>query len=368
MNGGSPGRGAERSGGVQPRRAVLVTGLSGAGKASVLRVLEDLGHETVDNPPLSVLPDLLSEPGELPLAVGVDARSRGFDATELAARLAALGDAAPQVVFVTADEEILLRRYSETRRRHPLAPGGALGAKVADGIAREATLLAPLRDRADLLLDTSALALPDLRRIIEGRYGGGAPLLSVAVISFAYPRGLPREADLVLDMRFLRNPHYVPELRPLTGRDEPVADYVTADPAWDPFWARMTAMLDPLLPAYAAAGKKYLTVALGCTGGKHRSVLAAERLARHLESAGWPVDLVHREVGARPVPAPGDAPGSPPPIPPLATAPPVAHMATPIMPPTDPGASPDPSGPRASEPRPDPLPGPGRVPQRAVAR
>lgn len=288
------------------RRAVLVTGLSGAGKASVLRVLEDLGYETVDNPPLQILDDLLSEPGAVPLALGMDARTRGLHTQALADRLAlqrARG-AAVEVVFVTADEDVLLRRYSETRRRHPLAPGGALGANVADGIAREAELLAPLRDAADLLLDTSALALPDLRRIIERRYGAGAPPLSVAVVSFAYPRGLPREADLVLDLRFLRNPHYDSVLRPMTGRDAPVADYVTADPAWDPFWARVTALLDPLLPAYAVGGKKYLTVALGCTGGKHRSVLAAERLARHLAdprcaNGGWPVDLIHRELSLR---------------------------------------------------------------------
>ncbi|MFH5925871.1 RNase adapter RapZ [Roseomonas xinghualingensis] len=285
------------------RQAVVVTGLSGAGKSSVLRVLEDLGHETVDNPPLAVLGELMAGPGERPLAVGVDARTRGFDATALLAGLDALrarGAVAPELVYVEASETILLRRYSETRRRHPLAPAGLPGSGVADGIAREAAALAPLREAADWLIDTSGLPLPELRRMIERRYGiAGTAGMSVTVQSFGYPRGLPREADLVLDMRFLRNPHYDPALRPMTGRDTPVADYIKADAEWAPFWARMTALLDPLLPAYQTGGKKYLTVALGCTGGKHRSVFAAECLARHLSRGGWPVELTHRELAVR---------------------------------------------------------------------
>jgi UPF0042 nucleotide-binding protein len=282
---------------------VVVTGLSGAGKSSVLRVLEDLGHETVDNPPMAVLGELMAGPGEGPLAVGVDTRTRGFDATALLAGLDALrarGAAAPELVFVDAAEDVLLRRYSETRRRHPLAPAGVPGAGVADGIAREAAVLSPLREAADWVIDTTGLPLPELRRMIERRYGtAGTAGMSVTVQSFGYPRGLPREADLVFDLRFLRNPHYDPALRPLTGRDAPVADYIEADPEWAPFWARMTALLDPLLPAYETAGKKYLTIALGCTGGKHRSVFSAERLARHLARGGWPVELSHRELAIR---------------------------------------------------------------------
>jgi UPF0042 nucleotide-binding protein len=282
---------------------VVVTGLSGAGKSSVLRVLEDLGHETVDNPPLAVLGELMAGPGEGPLAIGVDTRTRGFDATALLAGLDALrarGAAAPELLFVDAAEEVLLRRFSETRRRHPLAPAGMAAGGVADGIAREEAALGPLREAADWVLDTSSLPLPELRRMIERRYGpAGLAGMAVTVQSFAYPRGLPREADLVLDLRFLRNPHYDPALRPMTGRDAAVAEYIEADPEWGPFWARMTALLDPLLPAYETGGKKYLTLALGCTGGKHRSVLAAERLARHLARAGWPVDLSHRELGLR---------------------------------------------------------------------
>jgi len=278
------------------RRIVLVTGLSGAGKASILRALEDLGFETVDNPPLAVLEALLAEPGTTPLAAGVDARTRGFapEAAALLARLRANPALHLDLVFATAEEAVLLRRYSETRRRHPLAVSGP----VADGIQRETALLAPLREAADLVIDTSDLPLPELRRLVERRFGEpGGPGMAVSVVSFAYPKGLPREADLVFDLRFLRNPHYDPALRPLTGRDAAVTAFIEADPDWVPFWTRMTGLLDPLFPRWLAEGKKYLTIALGCTGGRHRSVLAAERLAHHLASQGWRVDLTHRELG-----------------------------------------------------------------------
>ena len=288
------------------RSVVVVTGLSGAGKASVLRVLEDLGFESIDNPPLAVLEEVVREGDGAPLAIGADARTRGFDAEELLAlleRLRALPGLAPQLVYVTAEETVLLRRFSETRRRHPLAPGGSLGGSVADGIAREEALLAPLREAADWVVDTTELPLPDLRRMVERRFcprGDGGPMdrMAIAVVSFGFPRGVPREADLVLDLRFLRNPHYDPALRPQTGRDPAVAAFIREDPDFVPFWERMTALLDPLLPRYAAEGKKYLTVALGCTGGKHRSVLVAEMLAAHLAAQGWRVDLSHRELPA----------------------------------------------------------------------
>jgi len=284
------------------RPVVVVTGLSGAGKASILRVLEDLGFESIDNPPLSVLEEVVREAGSVPLAIGVDARTRGFDAPGLLAlmdRLHGVPGVTPQLLYVTAEETVLLRRFSETRRRHPLAPGGSLGVSVADGIAREEALLAPLRDAADCVIDTTELPLPDLRRLVERRFRqAGAQGLDVAVVSFAFPRGLPREADLVFDLRFLRNPHYDPALRPLTGQDPAVAAFIREDQDFAPFWQRMTALLDPLLPRYAAEGKKYLTVALGCTGGKHRSVLLAEMLAAHLAAQGWRVDLAHRELAA----------------------------------------------------------------------
>ena len=289
------------------RQVVLVTGLSGAGKASILRILEDLGYETVDNPPLSVLEAVVDD-GDQPLAAGVDSRTRDFDAVAAIALLQQLRerpDIVVTVVFATAEPDVLLRRFTETRRRHPLAPGGPLGHSVAEGIAREAALLAPLRETAELVVDTSDLPLPELRRMVEGRFGmEGTPGMGVSVLSFAFPKGLPREADLVFDLRFLRNPHYVEALRPLTGRDAAVAAYIEADPDFAPFWRCMTDMMRPLLPRYAQEGKKYLTIALGCTGGKHRSVLAAERLAHHLQSNGWRVELHHRELSA------GAAPGT----------------------------------------------------------
>jgi UPF0042 nucleotide-binding protein len=284
------------------RQVVLVTGLSGAGKASILRVLEDLGYETVDNPPLAVMEALVGD-GPQPLAAGVDSRTRDFDGAAVGAvleRLRLRPDIAVTLVFATAEPDVLLRRFTETRRRHPLAPGGPLGASVAEGIAREEALLAPLRATAEMVVDTSDLPLPALRRMIERRFGvEGGPGMAVSVLSFAFPKGLPREADLVFDLRFLSNPHYVDALRPLTGRDAAVAAHIEADPDFAPFWERMTALLDPLLPRYAQEGKKYLTVALGCTGGRHRSVLAAERLADHFRTRGWRVDLVHRELAAQ---------------------------------------------------------------------
>ena len=284
----------------QPRPFVLVTGLSGAGKASILRVLEDLGFETVDNPPLSILEALVRE-GDGPIAAGIDTRTRGFGAAgalAAMARLRQIPEIAPSLVFATAEEEVLLRRYTETRRRHPLAPGGPLGNRVQDGIAREAALLAPLREAADLLLDTSYLPLPELRRIIETRFRPeGAPGLNINLKSFGYPKGLPREADLVFDLRFLANPHYDALLKPLTGRDPAVAEYVAADPDFPAFWARLVGFIEPLLPRYVAEGKKYLTIALGCTGGRHRSVFVVEKLAAHLRPQGWRVDVAHRELG-----------------------------------------------------------------------
>ncbi len=286
-----------------PRPFVLVTGLSGAGKASILRVLEDLGFETVDNPPLAIL-DALVEEGAGPIAAGIDARTRGFEPARALATIARLRQhpgIATWLVFATAEEEVLLRRYTETRRRHPLAPGGPMGSRVQDGILREAALLAPLRDAADLVIDTSTLPLPELRRLIEGRFkDGGTPGLNINLKSFGFPKGLPREADLVFDLRFLANPHYDALLRPLTGRDPAVAEYVAADPHFPAFWSRLTGFIEPLLPRYVAEGKKYLTIAIGCTGGRHRSVFVVEKMAAHLRQQGWRVDVAHRELGQAP--------------------------------------------------------------------
>ena len=274
-------------------RIVLVTGLSGAGKNSILRALEDLGFETVDNPPLHTLEDLVIC-GERNLAIGVDARSRGFDAEtvlQTMERLKLNPGLQPELVYAIAEDEFLLRRYTETRRRHPLAQTG----QVADGIALERLLTDGLRRAADFLIDTSTLPLSALRKMIEQRYGAESPGIVISLVSFGYPSGLPREADIVFDARFLRNPHYEPMLRPLTGLDDRVGAFIEADPDYAPYFAHIRAMVDFLLPRFVQEGKKYATIAIGCTGGQHLSVFMIERLAGHLRQSGWRVGVTHRE-------------------------------------------------------------------------
>ncbi len=287
---------------------VLVSGLSGAGKASILRALEDIGFEAIDNPPLTFIEDMVAraEPYGGPaghcqnIAVGVDARSRGFKAEQVArtlARLRANPGLRAELLFATADEQALLRRFTETRRRHPLAPAG----RVIDGISAERALIAPLHEAADLVIDTTDLPLAGLRQLIEARFAGGldsAPVhaLAVSLISFGFPAGLPREADLVFDARFLRNPHYDPALKSLTGLDSAVAAYVEQDPDFAEFFGRIEGLLGLLLPRFVQEGKKYATVAVGCTGGRHRSVHIIEKLAATLIRTGWRVTITHREL------------------------------------------------------------------------
>ena len=279
-------------------RVVLVTGLSGAGKASILRALEDLGYEAVDNPPLRLLEPLVGRT-ERSLAIGVDARTQGFDAgavLDMISRLRAHG-LRPELVYAWADETVLLRRYTETRRRHPLAPFG----RVADGIAEEEWVTAELKEAADLVVDTSELPLPALRQLIERHFAIGSAVagqagLSIGLISFAFSAGLPREADLVFDARFLRNPHYDPILRPRTGLDSEVGAYVEADPDYAAFFDAITGLLSLLLPRFVEEGKKYSTIAVGCTGGRHRSVHLVERLAAFLAETGWRPNVTHREL------------------------------------------------------------------------
>ncbi len=287
-------------------RVVLVTGLSGGGKASVLRALEDLGYDAVDNAPLDMLDSVVARSVRR-CAIGVDARTRGFDADALRAtldRLRADPGLRAELVYVWADEATLLRRYTETRRRHPLAPQG----RVADGIAEETALTAPLRDFADVIVDTSDLPLPALRRLIDRHFGDASDSeetrMVVSLVSFSYAHGLPREADLVFDARFLRNPHYVPTLRSLTGQDSAVGAYVEADPDFPEFFDRLTGLAGLLLPRFVQEGKKYATIAIGCTGGRHRSVFTVEKLAAALASrtpsgdaaSGWRLYVTHREL------------------------------------------------------------------------
>jgi len=277
---------------------ILVTGLSGAGRSSSLKALEDIGYEAVDNLPIALLPALLA-PGaspRRPLAVGIDVRSRGFGAEPLIAevdRLKRRGDLDVRLVFLDCDVDVLVRRFTETRRRHPVAIDRPLG----DGIQAERALMLPIRDRADEVIDTSSLIGADLRRVLWARFQLGPDRgVTVTVTSFSYRQGLPREADLVLDVRFLENPHYHPALQPLDGRDRRIADFVEADPDFAPFLASVTGMLDRLIPRFYREGKSYLTIAFGCTGGRHRSVVLAERLGAWLAARGQRVDIVHRDV------------------------------------------------------------------------
>jgi RNase adapter protein RapZ len=280
------------------RRLLVVTGLSGAGHTTALKILEDLGYEAVDNLPLLLLVGVTGESGDgdRAIAIGIDSRTRDFTAAALAERLERLrADPRLEVKLIYLDcmDESLRRRFTETRRRHPLS----LDRPVADGIRQERQLLAPLRDQADLVVDTTDLTSADLRRLLRGHFAlHPRPGLAFSVVSFSYRHGLPREADLVFDVRFLRNPHYDPALRPLTGRDPEVGRFIEADPAYGPFFIALTHLLLPLLPSFEREGKSYVTIAIGCTGGRHRSVFVAERLAAWLGTQGRTVNIRHRDT------------------------------------------------------------------------
>ncbi|SKA32162.1 UPF0042 nucleotide-binding protein [Enhydrobacter aerosaccus] len=284
------------------RPFVLVTGLSGAGRATALHALEDFGYVAVDNVPLQLLGDLIrSTAGDAggkapPLAFGVDTRTYGFEAPELVhcvQELRTRDDLAACLLFLTADTETLQRRYTESRRPHPMAPDRP----VMDGIIDERRQIAFVRDAADVVIDTSMLSPHQFKQILAGHFAlERTPGMRLAVMSFSFRRGLPREADLVFDVRFLKNPHYVPDLKPLTGRDAPVVSYIETDPDYQPFINNLQGMIGPLLPRFDAEGKSYLTIAIGCTGGRHRSVAIAETLADWLRKAGRSVSLTHRDV------------------------------------------------------------------------
>jgi len=290
-----------------PPEILLVTGMSGAGKSTVLKTLEDLGWEVVDNLPLSLLDRLLnalppegSEGMARPLALGIGARTRDFDADQVVAqveRLRAKGRFEIGTLFLECDSDELARRYDETRRRHPLAQDRP----ARDGIERERELLAPLKRWANRLIDTSRFnshALAQQIRAAFSRGGLGETILSV--VSFGFARGLPSDADLVFDMRFLRNPHWDPALRPGTGLDPDVAAYVASDPAYADAVGRIEELLLLLVPRYIAEGKSYVTIAFGCTGGRHRSVHVAERVAGRLRNAGFSPTVAHRDLAAAP--------------------------------------------------------------------
>lgn len=282
------------------RRIVLVTGPSGAGRSSAIRALEDIGFEVIDNMPLRLLKPLLETPApERPLALGIDPRTRDFSVSavdEAMADLAALPGVSAELLYLDCDTDVLLRRFSETRRRHPLAVNG----QVEAGIARELALLSPIRDRADLRIDTSTLNVHELRAEMERHFApAGAGLMAISLQSFSYKRGLPRAVDMVFDCRFLNNPYWEPDLRALDGRDAPVRDYIAEDPRWPQFEGHIRDLILFLLPEHRAEGKSHLAIAFGCTGGQHRSVAMVETVAVTLAEAGWRVSTRHRELNAR---------------------------------------------------------------------
>jgi RNase adapter protein RapZ len=283
-------------------RVLVITGLSGAGRSTASNTLEDLGWFVIDNLPPSLIGpvfELASAPGSSVTQLGlvIDVRGREFFGA-LEGAIADLRTAGVdvRVVFLEADDDVLVTRFEETRRRHPADPGGGLLA----GIAAERVKLAALREQADLIVDTSRTNVHGLRDRIIGLIAGSddAPL-QVNVVSFGFKRGTPREADLLLDVRFLPNPHWEDDLRPLDGRDAAVREFVFGQTATQPFLDSVERMLDIAVPGYVAEGKRYLTIAVGCTGGKHRSVAVAEQLARYLDANDEiTVQLVHRDLGA----------------------------------------------------------------------
>ncbi len=284
----------------QQRRIVLVTGPSGAGRTTAIHVLEDLGFEAIDNLPMGLLTRLLDGPdSDQPMALGIDARNRDFSTIgfiELAACLRGMDQTDLTILYLDCSDDILLRRFSETRRRHPVA----VDANPETGVRQEKELLAPIREIADTLIDTSALNVHQLREEVERWFAPQSGRhLAVSIESFSYKRGLPRGLDMVFDCRFLANPYWRPELRAEDGRNPDVARYVQSDANYAPFFDRVVDLLKLLLPAYRAEGKAHLSVAFGCTGGQHRSVAMAEAVAKALAEEGQQVAIRHREMERR---------------------------------------------------------------------
>ena len=298
---------------------LLVTGLSGAGKTTVLKTLEDMGWEAVDNFPIRLAGPLLDIPGSegrsgptVPLALGFDSRTRGFDPETLIKQIKQLqkrSDLNIMTLFVDCAGTEIERRYAETRRRHPLAQDRP----AIDGIAQERMLMEPLRRWAETVIDTSKLSAHDLQNDIRERFNANTNAqTTVSITSFGFSRGVPHNADLIFDMRFLRNPHWDDTLRPLTGLDQPVADYVQAGPSYSEAVSKIRDLLLYLLPLYDAQGKAYVNIAFGCTGGRHRSVYVAEQFGKWLREAGFSPTVTHRNLTSRPIDAlegpAGDAP------------------------------------------------------------
>lgn len=282
---------------ISEMKLVLVTGPSGAGRSTAINALEDLGYEVIDNLPLNLLPRVV-DPATMskPLAVGLDTRNRDFSThgvLDMLHALSALKNVETNLLFIGCDRKVLLRRFSETRRRHPLAP-----AETPEiGIDREFDLLQPIQARADILIDTSEMTPHELRADIERWFSTLAfKGLSISVQSFSYKRGLPRGVDTLYDCRFLQNPYWVEDLREQNGTQTAVQSYVRDDPRFADFFQKLLELSCFLLPAYTDEGKTHFSIGFGCTGGQHRSVAVAETLATALAERGWQVSIRHREL------------------------------------------------------------------------
>lgn len=285
------------------KSVIFVTGLSGAGKASILRVLEDLGYELVDNAPLQLIDDIVEKVNR-PIAIGIDSRTSGFEVNAFIQVFNGLKRNASlqvELVYATAETDVLLRRYTATRRRHPMAAEGT----VKDGVRAEIALMNPLRAVADLVIDTSDLPPSELRLLVETRYKccdqHNKDKFTLTLMSFAFPSGIPREADMVFDARFLHNPYYVSELSSLTGLDVSIQQYVKNDPDYEKFVDQVYQLLTLVFPRFLIEGKKYVTIAVGCSGGRHRSVTVVEDLVQRIvnsseQSMRFPALVIHREL------------------------------------------------------------------------
>lgn len=278
------------------QRLIIITGPSGAGRSTAINVLEDLGFEAIDNLPLSLVPRLTDKPLSRPIAIGLDVRNRDFSTAavlHLIDDLQLRSDLNVQTLFLDASEDVLVRRFSETRRRHPLA----LGEPALSGIRREADILAPIRQRAEMLIDTSELSPHRLKARLADWFGDrGQALLGISLQSFSFKRGTPKGLDMTFDCRFLKNPYWEETLRQLNGTSAQVAAHIETDPRAHTFITKVTELLLMLLPAFREEGKAHLTVGFGCTGGQHRSVYVTEQIAFALAQAGWQVSKRHREL------------------------------------------------------------------------
>ena len=271
-------------------RLLIVTGLSGAGMSSALKALEDNGYEVLDNFPLSLIDNLLQEKSDKPIAIGVDSRTRNFSISKLKK---AVKKYEAYLVFVTCKHSVLQTRFTETRRKHPLAQDRP----IIDGITKESEMLSPLLETANLTLDTTELNIHDLRRTVEENFAqDNTQRLAISLVSFGFRNGVPREADIVMDVRFLKNPHWDAQLKPLTGQDKKVGEYIETDKSFEPFIKNFQNLVEPLLERYNHEGKSYLTIAIGCTGGKHRYVYTVETLQKWLEKLKVKTHTKHRDM------------------------------------------------------------------------